>query len=98
MIGGMFPIIHLGRAWLFYWLIPVSQSASAVAEFPLAAAVGSAAIITYVTGSAIYLYLPLIPDMAQLAEHSVPGAVSCIGAYRSAGPAAIANGTRWNAP
>ena len=22
MIGGMFPIIHLGRAWLFYWLIP----------------------------------------------------------------------------
>src|ERR1039458_9356028 len=22
MIGGMFPIIHLGRAWLFYWLLP----------------------------------------------------------------------------
>src|SRR4051794_9171950 len=22
MIGGMFPIIHLGRAWRFYWLLP----------------------------------------------------------------------------
>ena len=22
MIGGMFPIIHLGRSWRFYWLIP----------------------------------------------------------------------------
>ena len=22
MIGGMFPLIHLGRVWLFYWLLP----------------------------------------------------------------------------
>ena len=22
MIGGLFPLIHLGRAWLFYWLFP----------------------------------------------------------------------------
>ncbi len=22
MIGGLFPLIHLGRVWLFYWLIP----------------------------------------------------------------------------
>ena len=22
MIGAMFPIIHLGRPWLFFWLIP----------------------------------------------------------------------------
>src|ERR1700680_2597076 len=26
MIGGMFPIIHLGRAWLFYWLLPYPNS------------------------------------------------------------------------
>ena len=26
MIGGMFPIIHLGRAWLFYWLMPYPNS------------------------------------------------------------------------
>ena len=26
MIGGLFPIIHLGRAWRFYWLIPYPNS------------------------------------------------------------------------
>src|SRR3954453_12659369 len=30
------------------------------------------AIVTYVTGSAIYLYLPLIPDMAQLGNVREP--------------------------
>jgi Ni/Fe-hydrogenase subunit HybB-like protein len=26
MIGGLFPIIHLGRAWLFFWLFPYPNS------------------------------------------------------------------------
>jgi molybdopterin-containing oxidoreductase family membrane subunit len=30
------------------------------------------AIVTYVTGSIIYLYLPLIPDLAQLGEYNSP--------------------------
>jgi molybdopterin-containing oxidoreductase family membrane subunit len=29
------------------------------------------AIVTYMTGSVIYLYLPLIPDVAQLAKHNM---------------------------
>ena len=41
MIGGMFPIIHLGRAWLFYWLIPYPNSRADLAEFSLAADLGS---------------------------------------------------------
>ena len=72
MIGGMFPIIHLGRAWLFYWLIPYPNSRLLWPNFRSPLLWDMTAIITYVTGSVIYLYLPLIPDMAQLAEHSVP--------------------------
>src|SRR6267378_7223044 len=72
MIGGMFPIIHLGRAWFFYWLIPYPNERLIWPNFRSPLVWDLSAIITYVTGSVIYLYLPLIPDMAQLAEHNVP--------------------------
>ena len=72
MIGGMFPIIHLGRAWLFYWLIPYPNERLLWPNFRSPLVWDLTAIMTYVTGSVIYLYLPLIPDMAQLAEHNTP--------------------------
>jgi Ni/Fe-hydrogenase subunit HybB-like protein len=72
MIGGMFPIIHLGRAWLFYWLVPYPNERLLWPNFRSPLLWDLSAIITYVTGSVIYLYLPLIPDMAQLAEHNTP--------------------------
>jgi len=72
MIGGMFPIIHLGRAWLFYWLLPYPNSRLIWPNFRSPLLWDLTAIVTYITGSVIYLYLPLIPDMAQLAEHNTP--------------------------
>src|SRR5689334_15336300 len=72
MIGGMFPIIHLGRAWLFYWLIPYPNMRLLWPNYRSPLLWDLTAIVTYVTGSIIYLYLPLIPDMAQLAEHNTP--------------------------
>jgi Ni/Fe-hydrogenase subunit HybB-like protein len=72
MIGGMFPIIHLGRAWLFYWLLPYPNARLLWPNFRSPLLWDLTAIVTYVTGSVIYLYLPLIPDMAQLAEHNTP--------------------------
>ena len=71
-IGAMFPIIHLGRAWLFYWLLPYPNSRLLWPNFRSPLLWDLTAIVTYVTGSVIYLYLPLIPDMAQLAEHNTP--------------------------
>ena len=72
MIGGMFPIIHLGRAWFFYWLLPYPNSRLLWPNFRSPLLWDLTAIVTYMTGSAIYLYLPLIPDLAQLAEHNTP--------------------------
>ncbi len=68
MIGGMFPIIHLGRAWLFYWLLPYPNSRLLWPNFRSPLLWDLTAIVTYVTGSLVYLYLPLIPDVAQLAQ------------------------------
>ena len=98
MIGGMFPIIHLGRAWLFYWLLPYPNSRMLWPNFRSPLLWDLTAIVTYVTGSVIYLYLPLIPDMAQLAEHNTPWRRSSTARCRSAGRAATASGTPWSAP
>jgi Ni/Fe-hydrogenase subunit HybB-like protein len=69
MIGGMFPIIHLGRAWLFFWLFPYPNTRLLWPNFRSPLLWDVTAISTYLTGSTIYLFLPLIPDVAQLAKH-----------------------------
>jgi Ni/Fe-hydrogenase subunit HybB-like protein len=70
MIGGLFPIIHLGRAWVFYWLFPYPNSRLLWPNFRSPLLWDLTAISTYLTGSTIYLFLPLIPDIAQLKEHA----------------------------
>ena len=40
MTAGLFPIIHLGRQWFFYWLLPYPEPARALAELQVAAGVG----------------------------------------------------------
>ncbi len=70
MIGGMFPIVHLGRAWLFFWLFPYPNSRLLWPNFRSPLLWDLTAISTYLTGSTIYLFLPLIPDVAHLAQHA----------------------------
>ncbi len=71
MIGGLFPLIHLGRVWLFYWLLPYPNSRLLWPNFRSPLLWDLTAIFTYLTGSVIYLYLPLIPDLAQLRDHAL---------------------------
>jgi Ni/Fe-hydrogenase subunit HybB-like protein len=70
MIGGMFPLVHLGRPWLFYWLLPYPNSRELWPNFRSPLLWDLTAIFTYLTGSVIYLYLPLIPDLGQLSRHT----------------------------
>jgi molybdopterin-containing oxidoreductase family membrane subunit len=62
MIGAMFPIIHLGRPLLFYWLVPYPNERQLWPNFRSPLTWDFFAINTYLLGSIIYLYLPLIPD------------------------------------
>ncbi len=70
MIGGMFPLIHLGRVWLFYWLIPYPNERLLWPNFRSPLVWDMTAIMTYMTGSFLYLYLPLIPDLALMAKRT----------------------------
>jgi molybdopterin-containing oxidoreductase family membrane subunit len=64
MIGAMFPIIHLGRPWLFFWLMPYPSGRLIWPNFRSPLVWDFFAISTYLTGSVLFLVLPMIPDFA----------------------------------
>src|SRR5262247_444488 len=64
MIGALFPIIHLGRPWLFFWLIPYPNQRMIWPNFRSPLVWDFFAISTYLTGSVLFLLLPMIPDFA----------------------------------
>ena len=70
MIGAMFPIIHLGRPWLFFWLIPYPSSRQIWPNFRSPLVWDFFAINTYLTGSLLFLVLPMIPDFALVRDRT----------------------------
>src|SRR5262245_55638440 len=70
MIGALFPIIHLGRPWQFFWLIPYPSSRMLWPNFRSPLVWDFFAISTYLTGSLLFLFLPMIPDFALVRDRS----------------------------
>ena len=70
MIGALFPIIHLGRPWLFFWLVPYPSERMIWPNFQSPLVWDFFAINTYLTGSVLFLLLPLIPDFALLRDRT----------------------------
>ena len=71
MIGAMFPIIHLGRPWLFFWLMPYPNRRLIWPNFRSPLVWDFFAISTYLVGSVLFLLLPMIPDLALVRDKSV---------------------------
>src|SRR5262245_27363259 len=70
MIGAMFPIIHLGRPWLFFWLAPYPSGREIWPNFRSPLVWDFFAINTYLTGSVLFLVLPMIPDFALVRDRA----------------------------
>ena len=64
MTGGLFPILHLGRPWLFYWLLPFPNERQLWVNFRSPIIWDLFAILTYLTVSIVFLYVGLLPDIA----------------------------------
>jgi molybdopterin-containing oxidoreductase family membrane subunit len=69
-VGGLFPILHMGRAWKVYYMLPLPDSRGLWPNFRSPLSWDAAAITAYIVGSGLYLFLPLIPDMAILRDRS----------------------------
>lgn len=63
-IGAMFPVIHLGRPWVAFWLVPYPNERGLWPNYRSPLVWDFFAINTYLIGSATFLILPIIPDFA----------------------------------
>jgi molybdopterin-containing oxidoreductase family membrane subunit len=68
MTAGLFPIIHIGRPWKFFWLIPYPNWRLLFPNFKSPLIWDVFAITTYLTVSSTFLYLGLVPDIAVLRD------------------------------
>ena len=64
MTAGLFPLIHLGRVWFFYWLFPYPNQRHLWINFRSPLIWDVFAVSTYFTVSAIFWYVGMIPDLA----------------------------------
>jgi Ni/Fe-hydrogenase subunit HybB-like protein len=62
--AGLFPLLHLGRPWFFYWLVPYPATMRVWPQFRSALPWDAAAVFTYFTVSLLFWYLGLVPDLA----------------------------------
>jgi len=70
MMASLYPLIHLGRVWKFYWMLPYPNNRAMWPNFQSPLMWDMVAIFTYLIGSLLYLYLALIPDMAMARDHT----------------------------
>lgn len=66
--AGLFPIFHLGRPWFAFWLAPYPNSLTLWPNWRSPLVWDFFAISTYLTVSAVFWYIGLIPDMAAMRD------------------------------
>ncbi len=67
--AGLFPIIHMGRPWLAYWVLPIpNQFGSLWINFNSPLLWDVFAISTYLSVSLVFWYTGLLPDFAMLRD------------------------------
>lgn len=64
LTAGLFPLIHLGRPWFFYWLMPYPTQRALWPNFRSPLLWDVFAVSTYLTVSATFFIVGLIPDIA----------------------------------
>jgi molybdopterin-containing oxidoreductase family membrane subunit len=70
MCAGMFPLLHLGRPWVFYWLFPYPNPMLMWPQFRSPLVWDVFAVSTYFTVSLIFWYVGLVPDLATLRDRA----------------------------
>ncbi len=76
--AGMFPLLHLGRAWFAYWLMPYPNTMGLWPQFRSPLVWDVFAISTYGLVSLLFWFVGLIPDLATMRDRATHKAVKVI--------------------
>src|SRR5581483_11984712 len=69
-IAGLWPILHLGRPWFFYWLVPYPNVMELWPQWRSPLVWDIFAISTYLIVSLLFWYVGLLPDLATLRDRA----------------------------
>jgi molybdopterin-containing oxidoreductase family membrane subunit len=68
LTAGLYPVIHIGRSWLFFFVLPYPNQRQLWPNFRSPLTWDVFAICSYVTVSALFVYMGMLPDLALLAR------------------------------
>ncbi len=68
--AALFPLLHLGRPWLFYWLIPYPNTFGLWPQWRSPLVWDVFAVATYALTSLLFWYVGLVPDLATLRDQA----------------------------
>src|SRR5437899_4322004 len=68
--AGLFPLLHMGRPWYFYWLLPYPNTMLLWPQFRSPLVWDVFAVLTYFTVSLVFWYIGLIPDLATMRDRA----------------------------
>src|ERR1700752_2169568 len=68
--AGMFPLIHVGRPWVSYWLFPYPNTMNVWPQWRSPLAWDVFAVSTYATISVVFWYIGMIPDFGTLRDRA----------------------------
>jgi Ni/Fe-hydrogenase subunit HybB-like protein len=69
-MAAIFPLLHLGRAWKFYWIAPYPDTMGLWPQWRSPLVWDFFAIATYIIVSFVFWYVGLIPDLATLRDRA----------------------------
>lgn len=68
--AAIYPLIHVGRPWLSWWLLPIPNSNAVWPQFKSPLIWDVFAVLTYFVFSTLFFYLGLVPDFAVLRDRA----------------------------
>ncbi len=68
--AGIYPILHVGRPWLAFWLLPYPNTMGLWPQFRSPLLWDVFAVSTYATVSLLFWYVGLVPDLATLRDRA----------------------------
>ena len=68
--AGLYPLIHVGRPWVAYWLLPYPNTMGLLPQFRSPLMWDVFAVSTYATVSLMFWFVGLLPDLATLRDRA----------------------------
>jgi len=68
--AGIYPLLHLGRPWFVYWMIPYPNTMGLWPQFRSPLVWDEFAVATYATVSLVFWYIGMVPDLASMRDGS----------------------------